>query len=227
MAMEDINLDLTKYPIPRVRHHVSPQVYLPASQHHTLPAWYPPEIAAADNAAWFASGSANVLDIGAGRGGFLLRHALAFPEMNILGLEIRNMLVEWVNGVVDGEGLPNARALWYSVANGLGFIPDDSISYVTYLFADPWPKKRHHKRRAFTPELVSEIVRILAPEGKLFLASDVEGVMEQQQEVIEEQGALTIQPLSTSEWPFPFATDQQRFCDRKNIPYEMMVATRK
>lgn len=224
MAMEDIKLDLTKYPIPRVRHHVSPQVYLPVSQNHITPVWYPPEISEPDFTSWFAQGAPNVLDIGAGRGGFLLRHALAFPNLNILGLEVRNMLVEWVNGVIDGEEIPNARSVWYSVANGLDWVPEKSIQYATYLFADPWPKKRHHKRRAFTPELCEHLCRTLKPDGALYLATDREDVDAHQREVIAEHGVLSITDLSPSDWPFPFKTDQQDFCDRKSIPYTMMVA---
>lgn len=227
MAMEDIKLDLTKYPIPRVRHHVSPQVYLPVSQNHIIPVWYPPELSEPDFASWFKAGGADILDIGSGRGGFLLRHALAFPDKNILGLEVRNMLVEWVNSVIDGEDLPNARSLWYSVANGLQWLPENSITYATYLFADPWPKKRHHKRRAFTMELCSEICRTLKTDGALYLATDREDVDLHQREIIAEYGGLKIRDLASSEWPFPFKTDQQDFCDRKGIPYTMMVATPK
>lgn len=221
------NIDLTKYPIPRVRHHVSPQSYLPVTSQHVLPSWYPPPITSALWSEWFGQGAgADVLDIGCGRGGFLLQYALRHPNHNVLGLEVREILVEWINGVIRGEDITNARALWYSVANGLDWIPDGSIEIATYLFADPWPKKRHHKRRAFSSPLLHQIHRILKPDGILYLATDREDVYMHQHEVIARHGRFTIETVTPELWPFDFQTDQQAFCERKGIPYGLYRAFR-
>ncbi len=221
------NLDLSKYPIPRVRHHVGPQSYLPANQQHRLPAWSPPPIEEALWSEWFANRSAaTVLDIGCGRGGFLLRHALFKPELNILGIEVRDSLVSWINSVVRGERIPNAHALWYSVANGLHWISDASVQYATYLFADPWPKKRHHKRRAFTQGFLDELYRVLIPNGVLYLATDRADVDDHQRSVLSNHGGFLINDLNPTSWPFPFPTDQQDFCNRKGIPYTLYSAIR-
>lgn len=220
-------LDLRKYPIPRIRHHVSPQSYLPAHQQHIQPAWYPPPVSVASWDTWFGNGAtADVLDIGCGRGGFLLDYALAHPQENILGLEVRETLVHWINGVIAGEHIPNARALWYSVANGLSWIPDSSVAVATYLFADPWPKKRHHKRRAFSSPLLDELHRILKSDGVLYLATDRDDVKEHQHEVIVEHGVFTLEAVSKEDWPFEGKTDQQKFCERKGIPYGLFRAYR-
>ena len=137
------------------------------------------------------------------------------------------MLVEWINTVVNGEDLGNAHAVWYSAVNGLGFLPAASVSYVTYLFADPWPKKRHHKRRLFSGAFLDELDRVLKPGGCIYLATDVPDVAEQQQETLVEHGRFTVHPITDDDpWPFPFTTDQQRFCERKGIPYTMFYATR-
>lgn len=221
-------LNLRRYPVPRVRHHVSPQLYLPLEQQHVRPAWYPPLRTQADWTAWFANGApANVVDLGCGRGGFLLAHALAHPELNILGIEVRKVLVEWINTVIQGEHLPNVHAVWYSAVNGLHWIPDHSVQYITYLFADPWPKKRHHKRRLFSVELIDELDRILVEGGRIYLATDVAEVEEQQRATFAAHGRFTLRTVSAEHpWPFPFVTDQQDFCDRKGIPYTMMIAER-
>lgn len=222
-----LGLDLTKYPMPRVRHHVSPQSYLPAQSQHIRPRWYPPTIPLATWDLWFDNGKpATVLDIGCGRGGFLLQYALRNPEQNVLGLEVRDVLVNWINGVVRGEGIGNAHALWYSVANGLDWIPSASISMAVYLFADPWPKKRHHKRRAFSSPLLDWLDRVLTPDGVLYLASDRADVVEQQHETIAEHGVFTLESVSPKDWPFDFTTDQQAFCNRKGIPYGLFRAFR-
>ncbi len=226
-------IDFKKYPVPRVRHHSNPQVYLPAHQHQKDLEWYPPVIARVDWASFFDNGRpADVLDIGCGRGGFLLAHALEHPNLNILGVEVRKMLVDWTNQVILGEDIPNAHVAWYSMANGLRWIAPESVQYATYLFPDPWPKRRHKKRRAFSHEFLMELHRVLKEEGRLYLATDRPEVAEHQHELIEESNLFEItevitKPLSDSgNWPFSFKTDQQRFSERKGIPYIYSVATK-
>lgn len=221
-------IDFRRYPIPRVRHHVSPQLYMPLEQQLIRPSWYPPLIASAEWLEWFFNAApATVIDLGCGRGGFLLAHALAFPHINILGIEVRKVLIDWIQGVITGEQIPNANAVWYSAVNGLQWIESGSIDYVTYLFADPWPKKRHHKRRLFSSELLDELDRVLSPSGVIYLATDVPEVEEHQRSTIAEHGRFVVRDVSEEmPWPFPFATDQQAFCDRKGIPYSMYAAVR-
>lgn len=216
-------LDLRKYPMPRVRHHVSPQLYMPADRQHVAPTWYPPLIDAAPWTEWFGNGRpADVLDLGCGRGTFLLHHALTFPDRNILGIEVRSMLTRYLADVIGGEGIANAHALWYSVANGLRWIDTASIRYAVYLFPDPWPKKRHVKRRAFTPGFLDEVRRVLQPGAPLYLATDRPDVDDYQREVLNAHGGFTI--IDDEPWPFPFKTDQQMFCERKDIPYVTYMA---
>lgn len=221
-------INYEKYPIPRVRHHVSPQLYSPVSAQHVRPFWYPPPISLAPWHDWFRNGqTAAAIDLGCGRGGFMLEYAMANPNANVLGVEVRQTLVTWINNVITGEGIGNAQALWYSLANGLDWISEGSIHTAFYLFPDPWPKRRHHKRRAFTPEFVAMICRILAPNGRLYLATDRPEVDEYQTSVIQSTGGLHVgeqQPGTT--WPFTERTDQQRFCDKKDIPYAWRIATR-
>jgi len=100
-----------------------------------------------------------MLDIGCGLGRFLLEISLINSDKNILGFEVRQSAVEWIQGVVQGELLRNVEALWYSAVNGLGFIEAGSIEKVFYFFPDPWVKKKHYKRRAFSVELLKEIHR--------------------------------------------------------------------
>lgn len=222
-------IDWTKYPLPRVRHHVNSQAYLPASQHHVLPSWYPTVRTAGEWGSWFANKkSADVLDIGCGRGAFLLRHALAFPELNILGLEVRQILTEWIGSVVHGQGLGNAHAEWYSIANGLDWIEPATVGNAVYLFPDPWPKNRHHKRRAFNHHFLAMLHRVLLPGGRLWLATDRPEVDAYQRSMLADSELFSVSPyLDSEDWPFPFATDQQMFCDDKGIPYVRYYAQRR
>ena len=190
---------------------------------------YPPLREQPEWGSWFADGGpGTVLDLGCGRGAFLIRHALTHPEINILGIEVRESLAEYINGVIAGESIRNAHAEWYTLANGLDWLPPESITYAVYLFPDPWPKKRHHKRRAFGSGFLEMVHRLLVPGGRLYLATDREDVDAYQREVLAESELFTVGPLLDDEtWPFRFTTDQQMFCDAKGIPYVRYYAEKR
>jgi tRNA (guanine-N7-)-methyltransferase len=155
----------------------------------------------------------------------MMLYALANPAERILGIEVRDTWVRWVNGVIDGEGIPNARSVWHTVVNGLEFLEPHTIREAFYLFPDPWPKRRHEKRRAFTSAFLDDLVRVLQPGGVLHLATDVPEVEEYELQVLEEHGAFAIErSLTTEQWGFPFHTDQEKFCLAKGIPYNRFRA---
>ena len=99
---------------------------------------------------WFVNGKpASVLDIGCGRGRLLLQHALEFPEHNILGIELRRSLVEWIQNVIKGEAIENAGVVFYTVVNGLDWVQAESIDYCMYFFPRPLAQKQACKTPCF------------------------------------------------------------------------------
>ncbi len=221
-----MKIDGKKYPLPRrIRHHVSPALYLPISELKTIPANYPPVVEKLDWGKLFARKKApDYLDVGCGKGAFLLSLAETRPEKNVLGIEVRKPLAEWINSVVQGEKIPNAAALWHSAANGFPFLENESVEKVFYLFPDPWFKKKHVKRRAFNLAFLEEVFRILKPNGELLLATDVEIVDEYHKEVLSEFGKLDFKAIDDeSEWNYP-KTNKESFCIRKGIPYYRIIA---
>ncbi len=120
------------------------------------------------------------LDIGCGRGKFLLEMAQAQPDWNFLGLEIRQPLVGEANRRRDELGLTNLHYLFCnantSLPGLLDSLPPHCLQRVSIQFPDPWFKKRHQKRRVVQPELVEAISRALIPGGTVFLQSDVKAV---------------------------------------------------
>lgn len=228
MERKQQTIDYTKYPVPRLRHHANPTLYLPITEHQVTLRYYPPVTGQLNWQEHFANGKAPAyLDVGAGMGKFLLETALATPEVNILGIELRRTAVEWVQSIIEGEKIPNAALLWYSVVNGMSFIESNSIEKLFYFFPDPWVKKKHHKRRAFSEALLDEFARVLHPDGTLYLMTDVPEVDTYQQEVLREHGVFTCKYVEQSaEWDLPVRTDQERFCLKKHIPYIRMVCTK-
>jgi tRNA (guanine-N7-)-methyltransferase len=226
---KEYHIDYKKYPRPRSRHHVSPNQYMPRDRIKIEPMYYPPLY---ERLVWhehFVNGSPpQFLDIGCGMGKFLLETALAEPHKNILGLEVREYAVEWIQRVIQGERpngmLGNAEALWYSVANGLGCIETASIEKIFYFFPDPWFKKRHQFKRAFTPLFLDECARVLHPEGALYLMTDVPEVDVVQREMMRQHGAFSFEEYGTdtsndAAWGLSAYTDQEEFSRRKDIPY--------
>jgi tRNA (guanine-N7-)-methyltransferase len=114
------------------------------------------------------------LEVGSGKGLFLVNAARANPGRNFLGVEISRKYARLAAERLAKQGITNAR-LWASDARDvLRKVPDRSLRAVHVYFPDPWWKQRHKKRRVFTDALVAEIERTLQPGGELHVASDVE-----------------------------------------------------
>jgi tRNA (guanine-N7-)-methyltransferase len=217
-------IDYTKYPVPRIRHHANPVLYFPLKQHRNRNFKYPPLIEKFEWSELFSNGRPPVyLDIGCGLGRFLIQIAVSEQDINILGFEVRQTAVEWTNSIIDGENIANARTLWYSVVNGFPFIETGTVKKIFYLFPDPWVKKRHHKRRAFSIGLAEEFHRILSPGGKLYIMTDVPGLDEYHAEILNRYRGFEYLYPGDNEWGLNVQTSQEEFCIKKNIPYVKML----
>lgn len=113
------------------------------------------------------------VDVGCGHGDFLVGLAASRPDLNVVGLEIRRGMVERVQRRIEREELPNAAVVFCSANQHLRelFAPG-SLQTVHVYFPDPWFKKRHHRRRVMTPELVADVQQALIPGGELRFMTD-------------------------------------------------------
>ena len=121
----------------------------------------------------FAEGTKDIwLEIGFGGGEHLCRQAVLHPDTGFIGCEPFINGVARVVSVVNDEGLENIR-LWPDDARFIfPAIPDAALARVFILFPDPWPKKRHVKRRLITPDTLDELARMMRPGARLVVASD-------------------------------------------------------
>ncbi|MDX1431654.1 MAG: tRNA (guanosine(46)-N7)-methyltransferase TrmB [Gammaproteobacteria bacterium] len=115
------------------------------------------------------------LEIGFGMGHALIDMASAHPERDYLGIDVYEPGIGATLAAIAEHGLTNVR-LMRGDANVLvaETLPPRSLASVMIFFPDPWPKKRHHKRRLVQPEFVRLIGSRLAPGGTLHLATDWE-----------------------------------------------------
>jgi len=125
--------------------------------------------------AWVGPGPTEI-EIGPGRGTFMFERCAADPLVRILGLEIRLKWASIVDGRLAKAGLGDrARVLAEDAKRALPRLePDGGVRAVFLHFPDPWWKKRHEKRLVMGDVLLDQIARLLAPEGALFVQTDVE-----------------------------------------------------
>lgn len=125
------------------------------------------------------------LEIGTGKGRFLLESAAADPGRNWLGLEIEREYCALARLRAERRGLSNVRV---EPLDGREFVirrlRPASIAALHVYFPDPWPKKRHRKRRLFTPEFAAAAARALVPGGLLRVASDHRDYWEALEEIL-------------------------------------------
>jgi tRNA (guanine-N7-)-methyltransferase len=126
-----------------------------------------------DFSAIFGRQAPLVLEIGFGNGESLVALAAAHPAHDHLGLEVHPPGVGHLLLRCDTERLRNVRVICDDAVQVLQRrVPDASLDQVLLYFPDPWPKKRHHKRRIVQPEFIALLARKLKSGGVLRMASD-------------------------------------------------------
>jgi tRNA (guanine-N7-)-methyltransferase len=124
-------------------------------------------------AALFGRDAPRTLEIGFGNGENLAALAAAHPERDFLGVEVHRPGIGRVLRTLEERRLGNVRLLCQDAVEVLRErIAPGSLQEILILFPDPWPKKRHHKRRLVQPGFVACAARALAAGGILRLATD-------------------------------------------------------
>jgi tRNA (guanine-N7-)-methyltransferase len=127
-----------------------------------------------DPRTWFAHPERPLeIEIGTGKGTFLVRQATLRPAVNFLGIEWAGEFFRYAADRIRRRNLENVRILHADAAEFIRFwCAGEAASVVHLYFSDPWPKKRHHKRRVVQDATLREIHRILSPQGELRLVTD-------------------------------------------------------
>lgn len=159
---------------------------------------------------WSAPIQHRCLEIGFGGGEHMIERLTQEPKTGFLGIEpFKNGLVKVLSAIQDNPSLENRlRISSQPIQNLWPYMPNCFFHEIVVFFPDPWPKKKHHKRKLLSAQTLSHITRVLKPDGILKIASDDPNYMTFILENLKAHPFLSYQsgiqsgdPLTWSPWP--------------------------
>ena len=126
------------------------------------------------------------LEIGFGNGTFLIDMAIREPQSNFIGMDFYHKGIRKVITRMDRLHLKNIRVAYGDAGEKIPILfKEGELDEVFINFPDPWPKKRHHKRRLIKPDFVEQLAGKLAPQGKIRIATDFASYAQEILEIIQ------------------------------------------
>ena len=173
----------------------------------------------------FGNGNPLQVDLGCGKGRFLLARARTNRNVNFIGIDRLMRRLAKLNIRAGDLGLDNIRLIQadgFDVLTHL--LPPASISACFVFFPDPWPKRRHHGRRLFCPAFMDALARTLVPGGEVHAATDDPGYSQAITALLRgDRRFQTISPHMTLE---PEKTEFEIIAERNGLPVHRMSARR-
>lgn len=165
------------------------------------------------------------VELGCGNGRFLLEYGSAHPELALLGVERARVYGERGAARARRLGVANIRVVVTTAEEVLfRWLVPDSIQGVHVYFPDPWPKRRHHKRRILNSSVVARIAEVLTPGGLVRVKTDhpgaaswISGVLAQERrlEPVDEDEAFSGLPVTNFETRYGGVNGVIRFAHRR------------
>ena len=143
------------------------------------------------------------LEIGFGGGEHLVHMAGCNPDIGLIGCEPYINGVAMLLGKIRKADVNNLRVHPGDVRDLFDVLPDQSLAKVFLNYPDPWPKKRHHRRRFVTPEHLEPLARVIRPGAELRVATDIPDYVRQTLEQVPRHG-FTWLAESPADWRNPW-----------------------
>ena len=170
------------------------------------------------------------LEIGFGGGEHLVHQALQNPDVGIIGCEPFINGVAMLLGKIRESGVRNLRIYPGDVRNIFDILPPASIDRGFLLYPDPWPKKRHHRRRFVTPEYLQPLAGVVKPGAMFRVATDIPDYVRQTLEQLSQHGfdCLAEAPCDWSQpWPDWISTRyEQKALREDRVPHYLSFQRR-
>jgi len=174
------------------------------------------------------------VEIGAGEGGFLLALSQEHPDERFLGVEInRNafaMAVKHGAEAVEKGQAKNFFFLQAPIQRIFSLFPDASLDHLYINFPDPWPKKKHHRRRLSYPPYLKEYYRMLKPGGVLYFRTDNSELFEDSQGYFQEDGEFDVEvvsPFDSTLNPILPTTEYETKFRARGVTIHLLIARKK
>ena len=118
------------------------------------------------------------VEVGSGKGAFVSGMAKANPEINYIGIDIQKSVLSYALDKVLATGVPNIKLIWVDGSDLTEYFEDGEIDRLYLNFSDPWPKKRHEKRRLTYQSFLATYQQILPENGEIHFKTDNRGLFE-------------------------------------------------
>ena len=160
----------------------------------------------------FGRSAPRVLEIGFGNGDTLVVAAAKTPDSDFIGVEVHEPGVGHCLIKAREADIDNLRVVAHDAMEVLeNQVPDKSLSRVNLYFPDPWPKKRHHKRRIVQPPFLDLLARKLMPGGKFCIATDWQNYAEHIDEVMADREDFALHDRREHEGNQPLDRERTKF----------------
>lgn len=118
------------------------------------------------------------IEIGTGKGQFIVGMAKAHPEINYIGIEMQLSVISLALDKLIAEDLPNLQLLHVDGSDLTDYFAENEVDQIYLNFSDPWPKKKHEKRRLTFKTFLAIDEEILKPNGEIHFKTDNQGLFE-------------------------------------------------
>ena len=118
------------------------------------------------------------VEVGSGKGAFITGMAKANPDINYIGIDIQKSVLSYALDKVLEADVPNIKLLWVDGSELTNYFADGEIDRLYLNFSDPWPKKRHEKRRLTHKSFLDTFKQILPEKGEIHFKTDNRGLFE-------------------------------------------------
>ena len=126
----------------------------------------------------FANDNPIHVEVGSGKGNFVVGMAAQHPDINYIGIDIQLSVLSYALDKVLASGLPNIKLLRVDGSSLTNYFADSEIDRIYLNFSDPWPKKRHEKRRLTYKTFLETFQQILPKNGEIHFKTDNRGLFE-------------------------------------------------
>lgn len=169
------------------------------------------------------------LEIGSGKGQFILDMAKKCPELFFLGIEVNQTCAGFTAKKLVENEISNAKIINDDADMILEFLKDKSVNVIFLNFSDPWPKKKHHKRRLTSNKFLDKYNRVLKDDGKIIIKTDNVDLFEFTKELLVDSPfvSISVDEDYDGKDEFDTCTEYEANFRSQGVPIHRMIVVKK